>query len=237
MVVMVAWEAAPLGKGRLLKTTVHLVKAAMKKASVNAKDVAMIVHSGVYRQHFRTEPAFATHIQGALDIKCTTLNQTSSHCFAFDVSDGSCSPHVALDAISDLLPQLPGKYAILSSGDERPNKQTEWLHEPYCFVAIVALEGDGPCLKRIRSDDAELSLDRVTKTHFDSGKKANISQEYGSFIPLEMKESGNLFSGDQTWLSGRNMHEFHQWLHGKEGSFVHRIIDRTGKSTSAHWER
>ena len=106
MVVMRSWKASPLGKGRLLKTSVNLATSAMEEASIDLNDIALIVHSGIYRQHFRTEPAFATHLQGALNIKCTTLTQESSHCFAFDVSDGSCSAHVALDAIADLLPQF-----------------------------------------------------------------------------------------------------------------------------------
>ena len=167
---MRSWKASPLGKGRLLKTSVNLATSAMEEASIDLNDIALIVHSGIYRQHFRTEPAFATHLQGALNIKCTTLTQESSHCFAFDVSDGSCSAHIALDAIADLLPQFNGRYAILCVGDERPNKQTEWTHTPHCFVAILALEGNGPRLERVSFDETKAAPERVITSHFDTNK-------------------------------------------------------------------
>ena len=237
MVVMRSWKASPLGKGRLLKTCVNLVTSAMEEASIDLNDIALIVHSGIYRQHFRTEPAFATHLQGALKLKCTTLTQESSHCFAFDVSDGSCSAHIALDAIADLLPQFSGKYAILCVGDERPNKQTEWTHTPHCFVAILALEGTGPRLERVSFDETKSDPERMIISHFDHNKKANISIEYGEYQPQPVHETDREYSGHQSWLSGEHMHAFHQRLDRKTDSFTHRIIDRTGKTTSAHWGR
>lgn len=236
MVVMVAWKGSSLGKGRLLKTSVSLSKAAMKEAAINPEDVALILHAGIYRQHFRTEPAFATHLQGELGIKCTMLDGASRHCFAFDVSDGSCSPHVGMDCIEDLLAQVDGKYAILCVGDERPNKQTEWNHNPYCFIAIFALDGDGPRLMKVEYDDSNLSMDTFTRTHFDSKKKANIAIEYGPNAANKGALKGMIFDGSPLWLSGQHMYEFHSQLE-KEGRLIHRIVDRTGKTTSAHWER
>jgi hypothetical protein len=74
-------------------------------------------------------------------------------------------------------------------------------------------------------------------SHFDYNKKANISIEYGEYQPQPVHETDREYSGHQSWLSGEHMHAFHQRLDRKTDSFTHRIIDRTGKTTSAHWGR
>ena len=149
MVVITAWKSKPLGRSRLLKAVCKMTKQLTAEAKINLEDISMIIHGGVYRRHFRTEPAFATHVQGELDLKCGSLKSDSTHCFSFDVSDGSCSPYVALKVAKNMLHSLKGGYALVTIGDERPNRQSEWGFDPMVFVALVSLEGDGLKLKSV----------------------------------------------------------------------------------------
>ena len=120
LVVMLSWESKKIGYTNLLKSTIKLAKSAMRNAGVNPDDIGLIVHGGVFREHFRTEPAFATHIQGGLKY-CHGIGIDSKSCFAFDVTDGSCSPHVALQSIADLLPALSSSmhYFVLEMTDQQ----------------------------------------------------------------------------------------------------------------------
>ena len=139
MVVLLSWESQKIGDTQLLKSTIRLAKKAVKNANLNLSDIGLIVHGGVFREHFRTEPAFSTHIQGGLNIHCTGISFESETCFSFDVTDGSCSPHIALQSVADMLPYVKNKYALLCVGDDRPSKYCEWYQDSYCVVAVVAL--------------------------------------------------------------------------------------------------
>ena len=80
-------------------------------------------------------------------------------CFSFDVTDGSCSPHVALQSIADLLPSLENKFALLCIGDDRPTKHCEWDYESYCIVAVIGQLGNGPQLISVTHDSSKLNID------------------------------------------------------------------------------
>ena len=88
---MLSWESKKIGYTGLLKSTLKLAKTAISNAGIKPAEIGLIVHGGVYREHFRTEPAFATHIQGDLGIQCHGIGLDSQSCFSFDVTDGSCS--------------------------------------------------------------------------------------------------------------------------------------------------
>ncbi len=236
MVVILTWESKKIGHTNLLKSTLKLAKSAINKAGINPDDIGLIVHGGVFREHFRTEPAFATHIQGGLKIHCHGIGINSQSCFAFDVTDGSCSPHVALQSIADLLPSLSSKYALLCIGDDRPTKQCDWEYDSYCVVAVIGLSGDGPKCVSITHDNSNLNPKLTTLGYFEGSIKANKFVNAGSVEYLEQDSTNNYFSGHQNWLSGQHMHEFLQQLNKHDDTLEHCIVDRSGKSTTAKWE-
>ncbi|MFL2984839.1 MAG: hypothetical protein ACJZ5B_05095 [Candidatus Poseidoniaceae archaeon] len=236
MVVMLSWESKKIGYTGLLKATIKLAKKAVKSANISLEDIGLIVHGGVFREHFRTEPAFATHIQGGLDIHCNGISFDSQACFSFDVTDGSCSPHVALQSIADLLPLLDKKYALLCIGDDRPTKHCEWNYESYCIVAVIGQSGDGPQLISVTHDSSKLNIDSIITGYFDEKIKANRFTKSGTVGVQETDSSENYFSGDQRWLSGKHMYEFLEKINGQNHTLEHCIVDRSGKSTTAKWE-
>ena len=236
MVVMLSWESTKIGYNNLFKSTLKLAKKAIKKAKISQEDIGLIVHGGVFREHFRTEPAFATHIHGGLDIHCTNISFDSQTCFSFDVTDGSCSPHVALQAIADLLPSLTNKFALLCIGDDRPTKHCEWDYESYCVVAVIGLSGDGIKLISVDYDNSNFNVNFTTTGYFDDKIKANKFEKVGKVENREKESRDNYFSGDQRWLSGKHMHEFLERINGQNHTLEHCIVDRSGKSTTAKWE-
>lgn len=236
MVVMLSWESTKIGYTNLFKSTLKLAKQAIKKAKIKSEDIGLIVHGGVFREHFRTEPAFATHIHGGLNIHCTDISFDSQACFSFDVTDGSCSPHVALQAIADLLPSLSNKFALLCIGDDRPTKHCEWDYESYCVVAVIGLSGEGIKLVSVDYDNSNFNVNFTTTGHFDEKIKANKFAKVGESKDRVVQSKNNYFSGDSEWLSGKHMHEFLQQIDGHNDTLEHCIVDRSGKSTTAKWE-
>ena len=233
---MLSWQSLKIGPSQLLKSTIKLAKKTIKMADIELKDIGLIVHGGVFKEHFRTEPAFATHIQGDLSLHCTALNLSSPHCFSFDVSDGSCSPHIALQTIADILPSMNSKYALLCIGDDRPTKHCDWNDESYCFVAVIGLSGDGPRLISVDFDDSKLNTDIIIKGFFDEKINDNKIVKSGNLKFQEPIHEDNYFSGHQQWLCGLHMHEFHSRMNGHNDTLEHRIVDRSGKSTTAKWK-
>lgn len=233
---MLSWQSRRIKPTHLLKSTLKLAKEAIKLANIQLEEIGLIVHGGVYKEHFRSEPAFATHVQGDLSLHCTHLSMNSSHCFSFDVSDGSCSPHIAMQTIADLLPSMKSKYALLCVGDDRPTKHCEWNEASYCFVAVIGMSGNGPRLLSVDSDDRKFNHDLTIRGCFDEQKRSYTIAEAGEVTFAETKHEVHFFSGNQRWLSGQHMHEFHSRMDEHTDTVEHIIVDRSGKSTTAKWE-
>ena len=236
MVVLLSWESQKIGDTDLLKTTIKLAKKAVYSANISLTDIGLIVHGGVFREHFRTEPAFSTHIQGGLNIHCTGISFESETCFSFDVTDGSCSPHVALQSIEDMLPYVKNKYALLCVGDDRPSKQCDWNQDSYCVVAVVALSGDGPRLVSLDFDNSNLDPELMTIGFFDEKIRRNRFETKGEIKASDVQSRDGYFCGDNRWLSGQHMHEFLLRLDKHDDTLEHCIVDWSGKSTTAKWE-
>ena len=177
MVVIHGWKSAPLGRSGLLKSITNLSKKLIAETSIKLDDINIIIHGGVYRRNFRVEPAFATHVQDALGLKCTLMTQDSSHCFSFDVSDGSCSPYVVLDAARNMLRIKPGGYCLITLGDERPNPQSKWPYQPISCVMIASLEGEGPRLVSTSYDLSEFDDDEDDEDEDDDDEDEDEDDE------------------------------------------------------------
>ncbi len=236
MVVILSWESRKIGDTQLLKSTLKLAKKVVKDADLELGDIGLIVHGGVFREHFRTEPAFSTHIQGGLNIHCTGIDFESPACFSFDVTDGSCSPHIALQSIADILPSIEKKHALLCIGDDRPSKNSEWNQDSYCVVAVMALSGNGPKLMSVDFDNSNLDTNIVTNGYFDDEIKRNKTETLGQIVSNKGKYVDDYFSGDNRWLSGQHMHEFLIRMNKHDDTLEHCIVDWSGKSTTAKWE-
>ena len=233
MVVIIGWKSSPIGRSSLLKSICNLSRKLIAESSIKLSDLNLIIHAGVYRRNFRTEPAFASHVQGELGLKCRALSQESEHCFSFDVSDGSCSPYVALNSAKHMLKIKSGGYALITIGDERPNAQSYWPYQPISCVILVALEGDGARLESTTFDSKSFETTAVISTIFDRTKSANVIGQY-SPVDFEITTQNETFIGETNWLSGRHMHEF-LTKHSQGITKFHQINDNSGKSVTATW--
>ena len=119
----------------------HHAEDSDNEHGIDMQSIGLIVHTGMYRQNFRVEPAFAAHLQQALKIRCENIGLNTKHVFSFDVTDGICGPHHALETIADLLPGMDCTYALFTAGDVRPTKETEWEHDPISFAALLSRDG------------------------------------------------------------------------------------------------
>lgn len=231
MVGVLAFKFEAIKKNSLLKSIKGITQKLCKQNGINLNDIGLIIHTGTYRQNFRQEPAFAAHLQQALKIGCDDVTSTSKHVFSFDVLDGSCGPHHALETIADLLPTMDCKYALFTAGDYRPNKETEWNHKPISFVAI--LSKDGPL------EILDSKFDYNQQNDFTS--TAILSKKYHSerfsFEPqiTDHQIEDNLFIASSEWLSGEQASRFFDWAKSKNGIITHRIKNRNGRVSDLRW--
>ena len=231
MVGILAFESEAIKNKSLLKSIKGITQKMCKQHDINLNDIGLIIHTGTYRQNFRAEPAFAAHLQQALKIGCDDVSSTSKHVFSFDVLDGSCGPHHALETIADLLPTMGCKYALFTAGDYRPNKETEWDHKPISFVAI--LSEDGPL------EILDCKFDYNQQNDFTStailGKKYHL--ERFSYEPQRTSHliEDNVFIASSEWLSGEQVSRFFEWAKSKKGIITHRIKNRNGRVSDLRW--
>ena len=231
MVGILAFKFEAIKKKSLLKSIKGITQKLCKQHDINMNDIGLIIHTGTYRQNFRQEPAFAAHLQQALKIGCDDVSSTSRHVFSFDVLDGSCGPHHALETIADLLPTMNCKYALFTAGDYRPNKETEWNHKPISFVAI--LSKDGPLEILGSNFDYNQQNDHTSTAIL--GKKYHL--ERFNFEPeiTDHQIEDNLFIASSEWLSGEQASRFFEWAKSKNGILTHRIKNRNGRVSDLRW--
>ena len=231
MVGVFAFKFEAIKKKSLLKSIKGITQKLCKQHDINMNDIGLIIHTGTYRQNFRQEPAFAAHLQQALKIGCDDISSTSKHVFSFDVLDGSCGPHHALETIADILPTMDCKYALFTAGDYRPNKETEWNHKPISFVAI--LSEDGP-FELLDSDFDYNQQNDHTSTAI-LGKKYHLESFHSDPQITDHQIEDNLFIASSEWLSGEQASRFFEWAKSKNGILTHRIKNRNGRVSDLRW--
>jgi hypothetical protein len=231
VVGILAFKFEAIKKKSLLKSIKGITQKLCKQHDINMNDIGLIIHTGTYRQNFRQEPAFAAHLQQALKIGCDDVTSTSKHVFSFDVLDGSCGPHHALETIADLLPTMDCKYALFTAGDYRPNKETEWNHKPISFVAI--LSKDGPLELLDSNFDYNQQNDHTSTAIL--GKKYHLESFHSEPQITEHQIEDNLFIASSEWLSGEQASRFFDWAKSKNGIITHRIKNRNGRVSDLRW--
>lgn len=231
MVGILAFKFEHIKKKSLLKSLKGITNKLCKQHEIDLQDIGLIVHTGTYRQNFRQEPAFAAHLQQALKIGCEDITSSSKHVFSFDVLDGSCGPHHALETIADLLPTMDCKYALFTAGDYRPNKETEWNHKPISFVAIISKDGPLEIL--------DCSFDYKQQNDFTSTAIMNKKYHSEAFTSepqiTEHSIEDDIFVASSEWLSGEQVSRFVEWAKSKNGIITHRIKNRNGRVSDLRW--
>ena len=103
MVSLVAWSKISIGSRNPAKNIAKMATAFLHENSINKSDIGLLIHSGVYRINFRAEPAFAPNIQKYMGLGDNEISPQSNHVFSFDVLDGTCGPHHAIQTCFNML--------------------------------------------------------------------------------------------------------------------------------------
>jgi len=230
MVGIMAWKAKPIGKQSMLTSLKKLVKSLCLENNLKINDIGLIIHTGTFRQNFRAEPAFATHLQKSLKIGLGMVNNSSEHVFSFDLMDGSAGPHQAIEAAIDFLPNLKTKYALITAGDVKPNKKTKWSHKPISFACIISNRG--------RIEFLESEFDYSVQNDYKCESKGwNIYENMDDNPNHKVHNiSDNHFYSSSEWLAGEQMEKFLSWAENKTGELIHTINDRSGRKSTIYWK-
>ncbi len=234
MVAIIGMKSHKIGKRTLLKSLSSLSLSLFDELNIDKEEIGLIIHCGTFRKQFRTEPAFACHLQNRIGVRTNELTIESLQCFSFDIKDGNCGPHQALHTIATLLPSIGCKYALLSVGDQRPNRQSVWNYEPTSFVALCEIRGNGPRLLSAEFDTSEQEFEIEVMVKFDSNLKRHIFTET-SYSGEDSQSSETMFIGRNDWLGGEQLTRFFEWAANREGELFHKIVDRNNRVSTVRW--
>jgi 3-oxoacyl-[acyl-carrier-protein] synthase III len=78
-----------IGKKNALHLLVQAAENCFSKSSYQCNDISLLIYSGVYRNDYTMEPAYATLLAGELDMNASTTDSNNKSTFAFDIFNGS----------------------------------------------------------------------------------------------------------------------------------------------------
>ena len=220
-----------LSKKKPEKSIAKEVLAILKEKGIEKSEIGLIIHSGVYKINFRAEPAFASNIQKHMGLGDNTVSSGSTHAFSFDIVDGRCGSHHAIQVINDIFDTFNSSYAILVVSDERPNSKHKDGNFETGFVMIFSSEGNFELVNSEFSQESSHSA--ISHAIFDG--KEHVEMITGEEITTTMESSESTFSADSKISSAEQLGMFFDWCRNKTGALEHIIYDTSGKTSKLCW--
>lgn len=231
MVKLFHKQEIKLSKKNTAKSIAREVSKILSTFNVEKDDIGLIVHSGVYKINFRAEPAFASNIQNHMDLGDNSVSAVSNHAFSFDIVDGSCGPHHAIQAIHDIFDLFNSKYAMLIVSDERPNRSHIGGNFETGFVMLFSSDGKIELINSEFSED--YSFSSTSHAVFDGHDHIELTT--GDNVSIASESSANTFCAGSEVSCAEHLTEFFEWCRGKSGVFQHIIQDKTGRTSKLTW--
>ena len=106
---------------------------------------------------------------------------------------------------------------LITAGDVKPNKKTQWSHKPISFACIISNTG--------RIEFLESEFDYSVQNDYKCESKGwniyeNIDDNPINKVP---NISDNHFNSSSEWLAGEQMEKFLSWAENKTGELIHTI--------------
>jgi len=108
-----------------LRLAARAAAACLDGSAVDPADVAMILHAGVYRDEFLSEPAIAALIAGQLKINDDVTSPDGRRTLAFDVINGGLGFLNACHVATQLIAAGRGTAAMVVASEIESNKATQ----------------------------------------------------------------------------------------------------------------
>ena len=102
MVKLFHYKRIKLSKKSPEKSIAKEILSILSDKGIEKSEIGLIIHSGVYKINFRAEPAFASNIQKHMRLGDNAVSSRSAHTFSFDIVDGRCGSHHAIQVINDI---------------------------------------------------------------------------------------------------------------------------------------
>lgn len=111
--------------------------AVIDEAGLRAEHIAVLINTGVYRDHNIFEPAIAALVQKKAGIN-PGYARGAATTFSFDLMNGACGALNAVQATQALLSaQDPARHTIILSGDTHPSLDPA-LAQDFPFASVLA---------------------------------------------------------------------------------------------------
>lgn len=180
-----------LFKQRSLDHAVKAGRAALKLSRCQARDVEVLINTGVYRDKHYAEPAFACFIQKELDIN---VEFRGRQVLSFDLVNGGCGMLNATHVISNMMRSGVARVGMVvaseTNADRRPDPSYTYASSGAALVldlSPVSSEGFGAFVFRTFEQHSELysSVVSLAQKHgrLFIRKEQELEQTYLDKIP------------------------------------------------------
>ncbi len=106
----------------VVRTSLAAASKSLASVDWQASDVDMLIHAGVYRDEFLSEPAVAAIVSGELGM--AEVAEGDSRGLAYDLTDSSRGPLVACSLVAGSLRTGAGKRALITASETENNDRS-----------------------------------------------------------------------------------------------------------------
>lgn len=110
-------------EGATIPMLVEASKICIEESGIKKEDLGMVIHSGIYRDDFISEPAIAAILVGELDINAKNAGAKAQKTFAFDIMNGGLGTlYACFTAIQMIRANKAGNVMVVTSEVENNRK-------------------------------------------------------------------------------------------------------------------
>ena len=106
---------------KVVESAAQATESCLRIARWGASDVQLLIHAGVYRDQFLSEPAVASILAGELKMNDDLPHQGSQQTFAFDLTDGACGTLDACGVVASMIRCGKIQRAIVTASEVENN--------------------------------------------------------------------------------------------------------------------
>ncbi len=125
---------------QVVESAASATDVCLRVADWNPSDVEMLLHAGVYRDEFLSEPAVAAIVAGKLKINDDRPTDPKKRTLAFDITDSECGPLRACSIIATMIQSGKIRRGIVTASEVENNRTPDPLRGVAEIGSAIALE-------------------------------------------------------------------------------------------------
>lgn len=170
----------------ILQLTFRAAEKCLRKGNISARDIGMILNSGVYNENHQGEPAIASLIQNRIQsnyIIHRLFSREPENIISFDIHNGGGGILDAFSVADGFIASGELEYGLIVAGDTTPSEgdSVNYNYFPSAGAVLLANGPSGKGFVKFKTKTyPEYINDLTSTTNWDTGKfRLIIEQEAG----------------------------------------------------------